>query len=184
MLERYFIRPETIDRIRVSWLGDPIERYVIWLTERDYAPRNIWRRVPLLMHFGDFAQSRGCSSYDDLTAFVEPFAEQWKIEHGRNCKTEAALSKVGNEARGPVRQMLALILPDYSSRPDRKDPFSDSVPGFFLYLRDERELRDSTIELYRYNLQHFAFYLEKIRVDSLSDLPTHYAIPVSSVSWM
>ena len=46
MLERYFIRPETIDRIRASWLGDPIERYVIWLTERDYAPRNIWRRVP------------------------------------------------------------------------------------------------------------------------------------------
>jgi len=170
MLERYFIRPETIDRIRASWLGDPIERYVIWLTERDYSPRNIWRRVPLLMHFGDFAQSRGCSSYDDLPAFVEPFAEQWMIEHGRNCKTEAALSKVGNEARGPIRQMLTLILPGYCSRPDRKDPFSNFVPGFFQYLRDERGLRDSTIEQYRYNLQHFSSYLEKIRVGSLSDI--------------
>lgn len=170
MLERYFIRPETIDRIRASWLGEPIEKYVIWLTERDYSPRNIWRRVPLLMHFGDFAQTRGCSSYDDLPALVEPFAEQWMIEHGRNCKTEATLSKVGNEARGPVRQMLALILPGYSSRSERKDPFSDSVPGFFQYLRDERGLRDSTIEQYRYNLQHFASYLEKIKVDNLFDL--------------
>lgn len=170
MLERYFIRPETIDRIRASWLGDPIERYVIWLTERDYSPRNIWRRVPLLMHFGDFAQSRGCSSYDNLPAFIEPFAEQWMRDHGRNCKTETARSKVGNEARGPVRQMLALILPGYSSRPDRKDPFSDSVPGFFQYLRDERGLRDATIEQYRYNLQHLDTYLKKIKVDSLSEL--------------
>jgi site-specific recombinase XerD len=170
MLERYFVRPESIDRIRASWLGDPIERYVIWLTEKGYSPRNIWRRVPLLMHFGDFAQSRECPSYNDLPALVEPFVEQWMIEHGRNCKTEAARSKVGNEARGPVRQMLALVLPGYSSRSDRKDPFSDSVPGFFPYLRGEQGLRDATIEQYRYNLKLLAAYLEKIGVDNLSDL--------------
>ena len=170
MLERYFVRPESIDRIHASWLGDPIEKYVIWLTERGYSPRNIWRRVPLLMHFGNFAQSRGCLSYEDLPVFVEPFAEQSMIEHSHNCKTEEARSKVGNEARGPVRQMLALILPSYYNRFDRKDPFSDSVPGFFRYLRDERGLRDATIKQYQYNLQLLALYLEKIRVDNLLDL--------------
>ena len=28
MLERYFIRPDTIDRIHASWIAEPIERYV------------------------------------------------------------------------------------------------------------------------------------------------------------
>ncbi len=28
MLNRYFIRPTTVDRIRASWIGDAIERYV------------------------------------------------------------------------------------------------------------------------------------------------------------
>jgi len=32
MLERCFVRPETLDRIRSSWLGPPIERYAAWLT--------------------------------------------------------------------------------------------------------------------------------------------------------
>ena len=37
MLERYFIRPDTVDRIRASWIGEPIERYVGWLTEHRYS---------------------------------------------------------------------------------------------------------------------------------------------------
>jgi hypothetical protein len=28
VLNRYFIRPTTVDRIRASWIGDAIERYV------------------------------------------------------------------------------------------------------------------------------------------------------------
>ena len=28
MLEDYYLKPDTIDRIRASWLGEPIERYV------------------------------------------------------------------------------------------------------------------------------------------------------------
>jgi len=34
MLEHYFLLPTTIDRIRRSWLAEPIERYVAWLTKR------------------------------------------------------------------------------------------------------------------------------------------------------
>jgi len=31
MLERYFLKPDTVDRLRASWIGEPIERYVQWL---------------------------------------------------------------------------------------------------------------------------------------------------------
>ena len=59
MLERYYIRPETIDRIRGSWIKEPIEQYVGWLAERGYAPRNVFHRVPILRQFGEFARARG-----------------------------------------------------------------------------------------------------------------------------
>ena len=36
MLEHYFIKPDTIDRIRNSWLGTPIEQYVAWLHKQGY----------------------------------------------------------------------------------------------------------------------------------------------------
>jgi integrase/recombinase XerD len=55
MLERYFLRPTTIDQVRASWIADAIEQYVAWLTERGYAARNFHSRVPILRHFGDFA---------------------------------------------------------------------------------------------------------------------------------
>ncbi len=28
MLERYFVKPQTVDRIRASWIGPEIEQYV------------------------------------------------------------------------------------------------------------------------------------------------------------
>jgi hypothetical protein len=34
MLESYFVRLQTADRIRAAWLGPAIEHYVAWLTER------------------------------------------------------------------------------------------------------------------------------------------------------
>ena len=48
MLEHYFLKPDTVDRIRQSWIGEPIERYVTWLHEHHYSARNVYRRVPLL----------------------------------------------------------------------------------------------------------------------------------------
>ena len=33
MLEKYFVRPQTVDRVRASWIGAEIERYVEWLAE-------------------------------------------------------------------------------------------------------------------------------------------------------
>ncbi len=36
MLERYFVRPQTVDRIRACWIGSEIERYVVWLAGEGY----------------------------------------------------------------------------------------------------------------------------------------------------
>jgi hypothetical protein len=38
MLENYYFRPATVDRIRTSWIAPAIEQYVNWLTERHAAP--------------------------------------------------------------------------------------------------------------------------------------------------
>ena len=51
MLERYFLKPETVDRIRQSWGGEAIEQYVIWMAEKNYASRTITRRVRLRYSF-------------------------------------------------------------------------------------------------------------------------------------
>jgi len=37
MLEKYFVRPGTVDRVRASWIGAEIERYVASLDERGYS---------------------------------------------------------------------------------------------------------------------------------------------------
>ena len=39
MLEEYFVKPDTVDRIRASWIGPQIEQYVGWLAGQGYRPR-------------------------------------------------------------------------------------------------------------------------------------------------
>jgi integrase/recombinase XerD len=63
MLEQYFLRPTTVDRIRSNWLGPQIERYVEWMHAQKYAQRNITRRVALLCHFADFARANGATDH-------------------------------------------------------------------------------------------------------------------------
>jgi len=77
VLNRYFIRPTTVDRIRASWIGDAIERYVVWLGEQNYAARNVFVRVPILLRFGEFAQKARANSWEELPAHVESFVEAW-----------------------------------------------------------------------------------------------------------
>ena len=46
VLEQYFSRPDTVDRIRGCWLGEPEERYVARLSNQGYTARNLRSRVP------------------------------------------------------------------------------------------------------------------------------------------
>jgi hypothetical protein len=68
MLEQYFIKPSTIDRIRGSWIAVEIETYVGWLVDQGYGAKTIWRRVPIAFAFGEFARKRGALAVGDLPA--------------------------------------------------------------------------------------------------------------------
>ncbi len=110
MLNRYFIRPTTVDRIRSSWIGDAIERYVIWLEAKSYASRNVFVRVPILLRFGQFAHDAGANSWEELPAHVESFVETWLRRHGREY-SELQRQAAARGIRNPIQQLLRLVLP-------------------------------------------------------------------------
>jgi len=171
MLEKYYLKPQTIDRIRANWLAEPIERYVTWLNERGYAARNVFSRVPLLLRFGSYAQSRGAKSLSDLPQYVRGFVEEWVRDRGANCRTERARHSVASAARNPVEQMLRLLLPDFAGTGRRRPfPFTAQAPGFVDHLRDERGLRPATLLIYRHCLHYLETYLKEIKVSLLREL--------------
>jgi len=162
VLNRYFIRPTTVDRIRASWIGDAIEHYVVWLGEQNYAARNVFVRVPILVRFGEFARTSGATQSEDLPAHVEPFVEDWlKRRKAGYSETERHIAARG--IRNPIRQLLRLILPLYERTGSAvADPFTDIAPGFFPFLRQDRGLQETTLVQYRHYLQRLQDYLLKI----------------------
>jgi integrase/recombinase XerD len=173
VLDQYFLLPATIDRVRASWLGEPIERYVTWLTEQGYARRSVVRRVPLLMRFGEFAQGRGAETWSELPAHVGAFVDSWTRRHGRVRTTERARGTAASEVRCPVQQMLRLVVPGYLGTCGSRvssEPFSDRVPHFFGYLREERGLRPATLRQYRDHLRSFEAYLKEIDLHAFGQL--------------
>ena len=172
MLERYFIKPETRDRIRDSWLGEPIENYVVWLAERGHAPRTIQRRVPMLMHFARFARDSGARSFEALPGLVDEFVEHWVRTRRRKGRTKEAKRHIANCARVPTEQMLGLLFPGFleTRRPPQSLPFAGPAPGFFDYLRSERGLKQTSIDLYTHNLRRFEKYLERIALEDFNEL--------------
>jgi site-specific recombinase XerD len=171
MLERYFVKPDTIDFIRASWIGGLIEEYVEQLSKNHYSARTILRRVPILMQFGKYAWEQGARTWEGLPAYVEPFAEMWFRQRGRKRKGEHIHKQITNDVKNPVKGMLDFLIPGLSGngRSRRTDPFS-SVPGFFSYLREERGLRETSIEHYRHYLRSFESYLARIELNDLSEL--------------
>lgn len=172
MLEQYFVKAETLDRIRASWVGEPVERYVAWLTQQGYAARTVHRRVPLLLQFGEFARERGATSWGELPAHCEAFAEEWGRSRGRGRRTGKVRAQIAGDALNPIRQMLRLVLDGFVDSRSRitPDPFAQSAVGFFGYLRDERGLSERTVKLYRYHLRSFEMYLQRVGVGELDNL--------------
>ncbi len=165
MLERYFFRPVTVDRIRASWISGPIDQYVTSLAANGYAGRTIYRRVPLLVQFGEFARGRGATRLEDLPAHVEPFTMHWLASRGKGCTTAEATGRITSFARNPVEQMLRLVVPDFRGRRRKgwaRMPFSGRAGGFFEHLVEERGLRPASIHGYNYHLGPFEDFLERI----------------------
>ena len=170
MLERYFVKPATVDRIRGNVAGAFIEHYVEWMHSQGYADRNMFRRVPLLCQVGDFAKQRGASDAESALEHVESFAQHWQGLHGKSCRSAEARSKVANQARTSVRQMLELALRGrvQSHRQRKVFPFEADAPGFQNYLREERGLKEDTIERYAHYLNGFCGFLRRTNSASLT----------------
>ena len=169
MLDRYFVRPQTVDRIRAGWIGPEIERYVAWLAEHGYSSRCVLRRVPLLIGFGEFARARGARTVEDLPAHVDAFVGEWMA--GRPVTRQGG-RQTAKEVRGPVEQMLVLVVPGFvgRGRSHRRAPFVDALPDFFDYLTSERGLRPASLRSYQHHLASFEMYLARIGIARLEDL--------------
>lgn len=169
MLEQYFSKPSTVDRVRGSWIGAEIETYVVWLVDQGYVTKCIWRRVPIVFAFGEFARQSGASVVGELPAHVEAFvAERVALHHARTGSNRP----MAKEVRGPVEQMLSVVLAGFepTGRPHHGVPFAGTVPGFFDYLVDERGLRPASVRQYRFHLDRFEAYLGRIGVGPIAEL--------------
>ena len=171
MLERYFVRPQTVDRIRALWLGPAIEQYVAWLAERRYAPRHVLRCVATLQRFNAFALRRGVHTWEQLPEHLSPFVKQHLRDRGAWCRSPKDRWTVSSQARTPVEQLLRLIVPEFVGTTRRLEPpFHASAPEFFEHLRQERGLRPASIRRYVYHLRLFETYLSRVGINELADL--------------
>lgn len=173
MLEQFFTRPNTLDRIQASWIGKAIELYVTWLAEQHFATRTICGRVPILMRFGDFAKARGAQTWPELAGHVEDFAASWLSERCGPQHSPQARAKIARDVRAPIEQMLRLVNVDFqghgrSHKPPH--PFLEVAPNFFPYLREERGLSASSLKQYGHHLRQLAAYLDSIDSCSMHDL--------------
>ena len=173
MLEAYYVRPDTIDRIRSSWIGKGIEDYVAWLRERKYRDRCVLHRIPILMQFGEFARSRGATRWEDLPDHVESFVRNQVAERAKPGAPVWRRKKAGQCIRNPIQQMLRLLVPEYSGagRPRKpENPFADCAAGFFAFLREEKGLRERTLESHRHYLRQFSSFLQRIELNDITHL--------------
>ena len=169
MLEEYFTKPSTVDRIRGSWIAGEIDAYIAWLEQQCYDTKSISRRVPIVFNFGEFARQHGAEAIGDLPAHVDPFVADRVAAHHKRNRSKRPMNK---EVRGPVEQMLTVAVSGFepTGRRHRAHPFVDVAPGFFDYLVDERGLRPTSVASYRHYLDRFESYLGRIGMTSLREL--------------
>jgi hypothetical protein len=148
MLEQYFLRPSTVDRIRSNWFAPQIEKYVEWMHAQKYAPHNITRRVEVLCHFADFARTKGATDLASASSLVEKFGAHWIA--GARCWNLETRPKLCRDICSIIRQMLRLILEGRVTRERRRPPFlfQSEAPGFFKYLVEERGMNKLTVARY------------------------------------
>jgi integrase/recombinase XerD len=171
MLDVYFAKPETVDRIRACWVAPEIERYVSWLVGQGYSTRTVQRRVPLAVEFGEFAHLRGARTVQDLPEHVEAFVAE-RIKQRHRTRRGPERKELVKEFRGPINQVLRVVIPEFdgNSRRRRSNPFAGELPGFFEYLVSERGLRPESIRHYQHHLHRFEAYLARIGVRGLQEL--------------
>lgn len=170
MLERYYAKPGSVDRIRALWLGPAIERYAAWLAERRMSGVRGRSCIEIVIQFDRFAQSRGAREWSSLPALVDAFVMDRMRRRGRPRDRHEAQT-LRSQFRHPVEQLLRLVVEGYAGTVRRSPwPFSDSVPHFADYLREERGLRWPSIQGYAGHLRALERYLAKSGIGKLSRL--------------
>jgi integrase/recombinase XerD len=172
MLEQYFVKASTIDRIRACWLAPQIERYVEWMHAEGYRDRNVFSRVPLLCHFSDFAKQNGVTDLIGAVSKVEEFVTYWAAQRALSWKSPETRRKFLSVTGNPVHQMLRLALEGRVTGNRPRQPFllEAQAPGFIEHLRVERGLRPSTIRSYLHHLNWFGTFLKGAGVSRLGEL--------------
>jgi len=171
MIEQYFKKPETWDRIRACWLFELIEGYIAWLQTNGYASRNVHHRVPILVRFAEFARKRGAKSPGGLPRYVQPFVDEWLKKRGTAFRGDRRQHRTAVEIRGPIEQMLRVALPNFVGRRQaRPIPFPEQAPEFIRHLQQERGLAAPTVEEYTIHLRSFEAYLRRIGATELAEL--------------
>src|SRR5216684_3215207 len=170
MLEQYFLRPTTVDRIRSNWLAPQIAQYVEWMYAQKYAECSITHRIAILCHFADFARTHGVTDLASASSLVEKFGDHW-IAGSRWWNLETR-PKLRRDICSIIRQMLLLILEGRVTRERGHPPFQfqSEAPGFFKYLLEERGMNKLTVARYLRYLNRLADYLRRVEVTSLRDL--------------
>lgn len=171
MLDQYFVRPESADRLRALWLGPAIDRYAEWLAARQAAKDTARQHLRVLVDLNQFTQSRGVQRWDELPALVDDFVRHRFRLHGKWCQTAKDRRSVRSQSRAPVEQLLRLLIPEYVGSARRVVwPFQVEAPGFLHYLRDERGLRPETLHRYAHCLRSFEAYLQRVGTDRLAEI--------------
>ena len=170
MLERYFIRPDTVDRIRSSWLGDEIQAYVAWLAEQSYSTRCVIGRVPLIMRFGEFTRKRGATHVEELQGHLDAFVRSHLRRGIKACASKVARRQYLRDLRKPIEQFLRVLQAGNLPSQPAARPFQIWAPGFFEHLRVERGLSPTTVSGYSIQLARFEQYVvaRRLTVDGLS----------------
>src|ERR1700677_1646417 len=107
MLEDYFMKPKTLDRIRQSWIAERIEKYLAWLEQHGHSAQTIHRRIPLLVQFGDYARKGGATTITELNDHVGDFVAYFE-ERSRGCRSVSRQKIFRREVHGCIRQMLSI----------------------------------------------------------------------------
>ena len=115
----------------------------------------------IVVAFGEFASGRGARLVAQLPAHVDAFVAEGVRRHKARTGSDRPMAK---EVRGPVEQMLSVVLAGFEprGRPHHAQPFADAVPRFFDYLVEERGLRPASVLSYRHHLDRFEAYLTRV----------------------
>ena len=103
MLEDYYVKPSTIDRVRSSWLAPQIESYLEWLQAHGYSRLVVYRRLPLFFHvYRNTASNTQNSFHLSTSCRVARSTPEGATEHGSCGLAELGMSCGDNVVTVPV----------------------------------------------------------------------------------